>query len=259
MPKVFLSFFKKYLDSPESLHHNTAMQKILTNPTANAKINKSTKKGFWTYGIHLAPAKLSGFNVCAWASKGCADACLNTAGRGRMTPIQESRIKKTKWFYNERENFMLQLVKEIGNAIKLAVKKSQTPCFRLNLTSDLAWESQKFNGVKLMEIFPDVQFYDYTKSVKRMEKYLSGKFPSNYHLTFSRSESNADETEKVLSLGGNVAAVFRKELPKTWNGYKVINGDETDLRFLDEKNIIVGLVEKGLAKKDETGFVLECC
>jgi hypothetical protein len=235
------------------------MQKILTNPTANAKINKSTKKGFWTYGIHLAPAKLSGFNVCAWASKGCADACLNTAGRGRMTPIQESRIKKTKWFYNERENFMLQLVKEIGNAIKLAVKKSQTPCFRLNLTSDLAWESQKFNGVKLMEIFPDVQFYDYTKSVKRMEKYLSGKFPSNYHLTFSRSESNADETEKVLSLGGNVAAVFRKELPKTWNGYKVINGDETDLRFLDEKNIIVGLVEKGLAKKDETGFVLECC
>lgn len=235
------------------------MQKILTNPTANAKINKSTKKGFWTYGIHLAPAKLSGFNVCAWASKGCASACLNTAGRGRMTPIQESRIKKTKWFYNDRENFMLQLVKEIGNAIKLALKKSQTPCFRLNLTSDLAWESQKFNGVKIMEIFPNVQFYDYTKSVKRMEKYLAGKFPSNYHLTFSRSESNADETEKVLSLGGNVAAVFRKSLPKTWNGYKVINGDETDLRFLDEKNIIVGLVEKGLAKKDETGFVLECC
>ena len=235
------------------------MQKILTNPTANAKINKSTKKGFWTYGIHLAPAKLSGFNVCAWASKGCADACLNTAGRGRMTPIQESRIKKTKWFYNDRENFMLQLVKEIGNAIKLATKKSQTPCFRLNLTSDLAWESQKFNGVKIMEMFEDVQFYDYTKSVKRMEKYLSGKFPSNYHLTFSRSESNADETEKVLSLGGNVAAVFRQSLPETWNGYKVINGDETDLRFLDEKNIIVGLVEKGLAKKDETGFVLECC
>ena len=235
------------------------MQKILTNPTANAKINKSTKKGFWTYGIHLAPAKLSGFNVCAWASKGCADACLNTAGRGRMTPIQESRIKKTKWFYNDRENFMLQLVKEIGNAIKLAVKKSQTPCFRLNLTSDLAWESQKFNGVKLMEIFPNVQFYDYTKSVRRMERYLAGKFPPNYHLTFSRSESNAEETEKVLSLGGNVAAVFRKSLPKTWNGYEVINGDETDLRFLDKQNIIVGLVEKGLAKKDETGFVLECC
>ncbi len=234
------------------------MQKILTNPTANAKINKSTKKGFFTFGIHLAPFNLSGFNVCAWASKGCAKACLNTAGRGRMTAIQESRVKKTKSFYNDKENFMRQLVKEIGNAIKLSIKKSQTPCFRLNLTSDLAWESQKFLGVKLMDIFPTVQFYDYTKSLKRMEKYLNGKFPSNYHLTFSRSESNANETEKVLSLGGNVACVFRKELPKTWNGYEVINGDETDLRFLDKQNVIVGLVEKGLAKKDETGFVLEC-
>ena len=246
------------LDKHYLFNHNTTMQKILTNPTANAKINKSTKKGFWTFGIHLAPAKLSGHNVCAWASKGCSDACLNTAGRGRMTAIQESRIKKTKWFYNDKANFMLQLVKEIGNAIKLAIKKSQTPCFRLNLTSDLAWESQKFNGVKLMEIFPDVQFYDYTKSFKRMERYLKGKFPKNYHLTFSRSESNAEETEKVLRLGGNVACVFRNELPKTWQGYEVINGDETDLRFLDKKNIIVGLVEKGLAKKDETGFVLEC-
>ena len=246
------------LDKHYLFNHNETMQKILTNPTANAKINKSTKKGFWTFGIHLAPAKLSGFNVCAWASKGCSDACLNTAGRGRMTAIQESRIKKTKWFYNDKENFMLQLVKEITNAIKLAIKKSQTPCFRLNLTSDLAWESQKFNGVKLMEIFPDVQFYDYTKSFKRMERYLNGKFPKNYHLTFSRSESNTKETEKVLRLGGNVAAVFRNELPKTWQGYEVINGDETDLRFLDKENIIVGLVEKGLAKKDETGFVLEC-
>ena len=240
------------------------MQKILTNPTANAKINKSTKKGFWTYGIHLAPAKLSGFNVCAWASKGCADACLNTAGRGRMTPIQESRIKKTKWFYNDRENFMLQLVKEIGNAIKLAVKKSQTPCFRLNLTSDLAWESQKFNGVKLMEIFPDVQFYDYTKSFKRMCSFLDkpfikgeAKFPSNYHLTFSRSETNDTKCEMVLSMGGNVAVVFRNQLPKTWKGFEVVNGDDNDLRFLDKQGVVVGLIEKGMAKKDSTGFVKE--
>jgi hypothetical protein len=232
------------------------MQKILTNPQANAKINKSVIKGFFTYGIHLAPFNLSGFNVCAWASKGCAESCLNTSGHGKFDSVQQARIKKTKWFYNDKLNFMRQLVKEIGNAIKLATKKGKTPVFRLNLTSDLAWESQKFNGVKLMEIFPEVQFYDYTKSIKRMEKYLAGNFPANYHLTFSRSESNADEVEKVLSLGGNVACVFRNALPKTWNGYEVINGDETDLRFLDKKNVIVGLVEKGLAKKDETGFVI---
>ena len=244
------------VDFGAEIYQFILMQKILTNPQANAKINKSTKEGFFTYGIHLAPFNLSGFNVCAWASEGCAESCLNTSGHGKFDSVQQARIKKTKWFYNDKENFMRQLVKEIGNAIKLSFKKGKTPTFRLNLTSDLAWESQKFNGVKLMEIFPDVQFYDYTKSVKRMEKYLAGKFPKNYHLTFSRSESNADEVEKVLSLGGNVAAVFRNALPKTWNGYKVINGDETDLRFLDKKNVIVGLVEKGLAKKDETGFVI---
>ncbi len=153
---------------------------------------------------------------------------------------------------------MRQLVKEIGNAIKLASKKNMKPCFRLNLTSDIAWESQKFNGVKLMEIFPNVQFYDYTKSVKRVEKYLNGKLPKNYHLTFSRSECNDNETKKLLSLGANIACVFRDGLPKSWQGREVIDGDETDLRFLDGQNKIVGLVEKGLAKKDETGFVLEC-
>ena len=232
------------------------MTKLLNN--GNAKTIKGEKLGFITFGLHLAPFNLSGYNVCAWASKGCSEACLNTAGRGKFNMVQESRKKKTKWFFNDKENFMRQLVKEIGNAIKLASKKDMKPCFRLNLTSDIAWESQKFNGVKLMDIFPNVQFYDYTKSVKRVERLLQGKAPKNYHLTFSRAEDNDNETKKLLSLGANVACVFRNGLPKTWQGRKVIDGDETDLRFLDGQNKIVGLVEKGLAKKDETGFVLEC-
>ena len=230
--------------------------KLLNN--GNAKTIKGEKLGFITFGLHLAPFNLSGHNVCAWASKGCSDACLNTAGRGKFDMVQESRKKKTKWFFNDKENFMRQLVKEISNAIKLASKKDMKPCFRLNLTSDIAWESQKYNGLKLMDWFSDVQFYDYTKSAKRVEKMLQGKMPSNYHLTFSRSEDNDNETKKLLSLGANVACVFRNGLPKTWQGRKVIDGDETDLRFLDGENKIVGLVEKGLAKKDETGFVLEC-
>ena len=230
--------------------------KLLNN--GNAKTIKGEKLGFITFGLHLAPFNLSGHNVCAWASKGCSDACLNTAGRGKFDMVQESRKKKTKWFFNDKENFMRQLVKEISNAIKLASKKDMKPCFRLNLTSDIAWESQKYNGLKLMDWFSDVQFYDYTKSAKRVEKMLQGKMPSNYHLTFSRAEDNDNETKKLLSLGANVACVFRYGLPKTWLGRKVIYGDETDLRFLDGKNKIVGLVEKGLAKKDETGFVLEC-
>ena len=230
--------------------------KLLNN--GNAKTIKGEKLGFITFGLHLAPFNLSGHNVCAWASKGCSDACLNTAGRGKFDMVQESRKKKTKWFFNDKENFMRQLVKEISNAIKLASKKDMKPCFRLNLTSDIAWESQKYNGLKLMDWFSDVQFYDYTKSAKRVEKMLQGKMPSNYHLTFSRAEDNDNETKKLLSLGANVACVFRNGLPKTWQGRKVIDGDETDLRFLDGQNKIVGLVEKGLAKKDETGFVLEC-
>ena len=187
--------------------------KLLNN--GNAKTIKGEKLGFITFGLHLAPFNLSGHNVCAWASKGCSDACLNTAGRGKFDMVQESRKKKTKWFFNDKENFMRQLVKEISNAIKLASKKDMKPCFRLNLTSDIAWESQKYNGLKLMDWFSDVQFYDYTKSAKRVEKMLQGKMPSNYHLTFSRSEDNDNETKKLLSLGANVACVFRNGLPKT--------------------------------------------
>ena len=76
-------------------------------------------------------------------------------------------------------------------------------------------------------------------------------------MTFSCSESNEKIAKLVLEMGGNVAVVFRNQLPKTWNGVKVVNGDESDLRFLDKKGVVVGLIEKGLAKQDETGFVKE--
>jgi hypothetical protein len=105
-------------------------------------------------------------------------------------------------------------------------------------------------------MYPDVQFYDYTKSFPRMVAYLKGEMPSNYHLTFSRSECNDVKVSMIAELGGNIAAVFRNEFPKSWNDLDVVNGDETDLRFLDGKNKIVGLIQKGLAKKDETGFVI---
>ena len=177
-----------------------------------------------------------------------------------MSNVQKSRIAKTQKFFADKNAFTWQLAKEIGNAVKLSAKKDMKPCFRLNLTSDLPWESIKVESdgkkLSLMEMYPDVQFYDYTKSFPRMQKYLKGEMPSNYHLTFSRSECNDNLVDLVLKLGGNVAAVFRNEFPKSWKSVKVVNGDETDLRFLDGKNKIVGLVQKGLAKKDETGFVI---
>ena len=234
------------------------MAKLLNN--GNAKTSKGEKLGWITYGLHLAPFNLSGKNVCSHASKGCAAACLNTAGRGAMSNVQSARIAKTQKFFADKEAFTWQLAKEIGNAVKLATKKGMKPCFRLNLTSDLPWENIKVEShgkkLSLIEMFTNVQFYDYTKNFKRMLSFLKGEMPKNYHLTFSRSECNDDKVSIVKELGGNIAAVFRNELPKAWKSVQVIDGDETDLRFLDGANKIVGLVEKGLAKKDKSGFVI---
>jgi len=225
--------------------------------SGNSKTRKGEKKGFTTYGIHLAPASLSGFNVCDSSSAGCRWACLNTAGRGAMNSVQKARIKKTLFFFKDKQKFLAELWAEIAKSIKSASRKGMTPCFRLNLTSDLPWEKIKFNGQNVFDAFPLVTFYDYTKSVERMTAFVNGEMPSNYHLTFSRSETNGAIALAILRSGGNVAMVFRKSLPSTYFGHDVIDGDETDLRFLDGKGKIVGLKEKGLAKKDETGFVLE--
>ena len=226
--------------------------------SGNSKTRKGEKKGVTTYGIHLAPASLSGFNVCDSSSAGCRWACLNTAGRGAMTSVQRARIKKTLFFFKDKQGFLAELWAEVAKSIKSAARKNMTPCFRLNLTSDLPWEKIKFNGQSVMEAFPNVQFYDYCKSPERMTKFVNGEMPKNYHLTFSRSETTpAALVESVLKSKGNVAIVFRKTLPKKWKGFKVVNGDESDVRFKDPKGVIVGLVEKGMAKKDLTGFVLE--
>lgn len=233
--------------------------------SGNQKILKGEKLGYITKGIHLAPANLAGYEVCQWRSKGCTASCLNTAGRGQMNSVQQSRIAKTKLFFEQKMNFFTKLSKEITSTIKSSLKKEMQAVFRLNLTSDISWESEiNEDGVTIFEKFGKTQFYDYTKSFKRMCSFLGkpfvkgeAKFPSNYHLTFSRSENNDKKCEMVLLMGGNVAVVFRNQLPKTWKGFEVVNGDETDLRFLDKKGVVVGLIEKGMAKKDSTGFVQE--
>jgi len=226
--------------------------------SGNQKILKGEKLGYITKGIHLAPANLSGYETCRWRSKGCTMSCLNTAGRGQMNSVQDSRIAKTKLFFEQKFDFLAKLSKEITSTIKSAIKKEMQAVFRLNLTSDLVWEDiRDEESETIFDMFPDVQFYDYTKSFQRMAQFLNGNFPSNYHLTFSRSENNQKLVEMVLEMGGNVAVVFRNQLPKTWNGFEVVNGDETDLRFLDKQGVVVGLIEKGMAKKDETGFVQE--
>lgn len=233
------------------------MQTILT--TDNEKIHKSREFGFYTVGIHLAPASLSGYNVCKWASKGCRLACLNTAGMGAFSTVQKARIDKTKRFFEERESFMLQLCLEIGKAKTKAVRLGLKLAVRLNLTSDIAWEDISFGGYQnIFAAFPDICFYDYTKSIQRV---LSNKLP-NYSLTFSRSETSKNHfaCEVALKNGSNVAIPFAvkkgEPLPENYLGLRVIDGDKHDLRFLDGKSVVIGLRAKGKARKDLTGFVV---
>lgn len=222
--------------------------KLLT--FSNTKTLKGqVKLGFLTAILHLAPHRLSGYNTCPKATAGCSAACLNTAGRGKFNSIQESRIRKTREFFENRSAFMDQLVKDVRATIRKAARENLTPAIRLNGTSDIRWETVGVGGFKnIMEMFPEVQFYDYTKIPNRRN------IPSNYHLTFSLAENNDGDAVAAINNGMNVAAVF-KENRKTFMGLPVINGDDTDLRFLDRKGCIVGLSAKGEAKKDTTGFV----
>lgn len=228
--------------------------------TANPKIQKGTKLGYLSFILHLAPANLSGYEVCAKRTAGCTAACLNTAGRGGMfkrgestNVIQKARIRKTKMFFEARQEFMNALVVDIHRAKAQAKRLGLTPVFRLNGTSDLAWEKYEVvNGMNIFQLFPDVQFYDYTKILGRKVSHIP-----NYHLTFSNADGNLNDVLRAKDTM-NVAVVFSKQLPETYMGKRVINGDETDLRFLDEKNVIVGLKAKGRAKKDTSGFVVSC-
>ena len=226
--------------------------KKLLNIDNNAKTVKGQKYGYMTAVLYLAPSNESGFNVCPMASQGCKKACLYTAGHGAFSNVQQGRINKTRWYIQDRESFLIQLRKEISNHIKNCEKKGFIPCIRLNGTSDISWENYD-----IIQAFPNVQFYDYTKIYKRALKYVNGHLPSNYHITYSLNEDNKKEAFEILKLRGNISAVFRKYLPKTYQGYTVINADDTDLRFTDDINIIAGLVAKGQAKKDYSGFVLD--
>lgn len=238
--------------------------RVLTEAHANAKTSKNSQfDQYITYILHFAPYNLSGVNVCPMASKGCAAACLNTAGRGRFDSIQQARIKKTKRFLTDRVAFLNDLVKDLESVQRKALKLGKTGVVRLNGTSDIDWSLVKTdNGLNVFERFPMIQFYDYTKVLKRLQNQKL-KPIQNYSLTFSRSESNHAESLKAIQLGFNVAAVFSFEnFPESYDSRPVIDGDSHDLRFLDLKpkdglGAYVGLKAKGQAKKDTSGFVIQ--
>jgi hypothetical protein len=216
----------------------------------NTKLEKGSKLNWNTKGLSLAPANLSGKQLCPHRSAGCEAACLNTAGMGIFSNVQEARINKAKFLIEKRADFLAALNKELQLLHKKALKGEKI-AVRLNVLSDLPW-----HNMIDMSAFPALNFYDYTPNLARMIQFLNGELPANYHLTFSRKENNQAKVELVAAMGGNVAVVFDK-LPKTYLGKEVIDGDATDLRVLDPKGVIVGLKAKGKGKKDTSGFVVK--
>lgn len=231
----------------------------LLNIDANAKTVKGQKKGYMTAILYLAPYNVSGYQVCPLAElAGCVNDCLFTAGRGAMKNVKDSRIAKTRLFFEDRKTFMTMLEGEIRAAQKKAKSLGFNLVVRLNGTSDISWERVPVGSHKnIMEVFPEIQFYDYTKVPNRRN------LPKNYHLTFSYSARSAFSkiVKKALNHYGksiNLAAVFKgKTLPKTFLGRDVINADETDLRFTDPTGTVAGLIAKGKARKSNDGFVVE--
>jgi hypothetical protein len=221
------------------------MFKLLS--TSNTKIIKGEGRGYKSYILHLAPADESGYEVCPKRTAGCTKGCLNKSGHGGMfkpgetsNPVQRARIRRTKYFFENRAAFLADLIDDISRAIRQAERKGLIPVFRLNGTSDLSWE--KYD---VIQRFPTVQFYDYTKVLGRKIADLP-----NYHLTFSRAENNDADVRKALLAGLNVAQVY-DTIPEG-----VYSADEDDLRFLDPAVGIIGLKAKGPAKKDFSGFVI---
>lgn len=233
---------------------------LLSFGDANPKIWKSDKsgKGYNTALLSLAPyTEAGGRNLCPCASEGCKKSCLYRSGRGRTFKIQKQRVAKTKFYLEHPTEFMLKLTREIsGFHVKNKAAGLKT-AIRLNGMSDIVWEQEIPTLFQhFYAIDSDIQFYDYTKIFQRLSPDWKYKQP-NYELVFSRSETNEADCLKVLEMGGRVSIVFRKELPANWNGYPVVCGDDDDLIFLKPKGHVIGLVAKGPARKDTSGFVLD--
>ena len=227
----------------------------LLSVNSNPKIDKSNKvsEKYWSCIMHLRPVSTK---ICPYQDiAGCKSACLNTAGLGGVYPsIQKARQKKTDLFLDDQAEFMRVLVKDIHTFVRACNRKDKRPAIRLNGTSDIQWEYIEIEGhANIFAMFPDIQFYDYTKIPTRKVEHIP-----NYHLTWSYSEANKGYAKLSEKVSDNIAVVFRtKDLPSRFKGRKVIDGDKTDMRFLDEPNVIVGLKAKGQAKKDYTGFVID--
>ena len=223
--------------------------------TASTKTIKGEKLGFLTAILYLTPND----DLCPLARlAGCMDGCLYSSGRGTFNSVQKARQAKTDFWYANQRAFLLSICADVWRLHRSAAQTNQKLLVRPNGTSDIPWENYPIiDGKTIFQLFPDVQFYDYTKHPSRN---LEGKTPGNYDLTFSFSSI----TPKPISIKGltnknnsRVAVVFQRkeDIPQSFRSWEVIDGDDTDVRHIEPKNVVVALYAKGKAKKDQSGFV----
>jgi len=259
--------FKSYNDLLDKLYKDKPLT-LLTSGESNSKLKKGITEKMSVSIMHLLPHDQADQltersvkrTVCPFASSAkCWQPCLNTAGRGGITKkgettnaIQLARLRRTLLYLDHRQEFLAQLHKEIQKFVAKCEKDNIKPCIRLNGTSDIQWEHELHEGKNMFEHFPQVQFYDYTKIPTRKVSSIK-----NYHLTWSYSEANDKYARLFDKVPYNKAVVFNGGLPSMFKGMRVIDGDTTDMRFLDKQNRVVGLKAKGLAKKDTSGFVIQ--
>ncbi len=215
------------------------------------KLLMSCGRNVLTYGVYLAPHNISGYDVCPQSLQ-CRKYCLHGSGRNKIEllknreggSIQNSRIRKTKLFFEDRDAFMKLLISEIQSYKLKAVNQKQDFAVRLNCTSDIHIEEFSLDGKNILETFSDVQFYDYTKVCRRIS--LTKKY-KNYDLTFSYDGTNWPQCEILLKKGYRVAVVFETKMPQEFRGFPVINANQDDARYLDAGGVICGLTYKKVA------------
>ena len=233
----------------------TIPARLLSPGHTNAKTKKNELK---TFILYLAPynQNAAGVNLCPNASIGCAAACLWGAGRGAFTSVQNARINKTNFYIYNKALFVKKLAGEIIKETAKAKKKGEKIAFRLNGTSDqdFIYLLKKYAGLDIADLAPVSIFYDYTKILGKAKKYINHP---NYIVTFSRAEDNERDAIAALNMGANVSAVFSDQLPDQYKGFKVVDGDVSDLVMINNTGVILGLRAKGRkAKEDKTGFII---
>ena len=227
--------------------------KLLTSSNQQTKLARSLIYKFMTFGVHMTPDD----RTCKYKSAECFKHCLNGEGRGVFSNVKDSRTAKREYYFNDQHAFMYQLRDEVRSAINSALKQKMTPCFRLNLTSDIDYTKFKFeNGKNIMQCFPTFQFYDYTKNARMMLK----KKPLNYFVVFSRSEKNERTVQRMLERGHWCAVVFKNELPKRYKGFAVVDGTQHDLIFthgrLNNHANVIGLKALPKLRKTDSKFMV---